>query len=86
MTDRSTSLSDRALAVFAFAAYHQLESGEPVARVVAKDGAGHHADSGAIAELSERGLAELEGDRIVFTQDGEKLLGKAIEVLRGIGG
>lgn len=65
-----TTLSDKALAIFAFALYHQLESGEPVSRVVLKDGAGHQADVAAVEELRSAGLAEVDGNWIVFTQPG----------------
>ena len=37
-------LSDKAVAVFAFAAYHEMSSGETVVDVVLKDGAGHGKD------------------------------------------
>lgn len=75
-------LSDKALAVFAFALYHQLSSGEPVAGVVAHDGAGHQADPQAVTELESAGLARLENDRIVFTEVGLKLLAGALANLK----
>jgi hypothetical protein len=76
------TLSDKALAVFAFAAYHQLESGQRVASVVQRDGAGHQADGEAVAELRERGLAEADGGTISFTPDGEAVLERVIGGLR----
>jgi|GEM_PF-1368360 len=79
-------LSDKALAVFAFAAYHQLESGEPVTGVVRRDGAGHHADEDAIRELSEAGLVTVEANRVNFSDQGEAVLGALIGALRTVGG
>jgi superfamily II helicase len=76
------SLSDRALAVFAFAAYHQLESGQRVASVVQRDGAGHRADEEAVAELRERGLVEADGGTVRFTRDGEAVLERVVGGLR----
>jgi hypothetical protein len=75
-------LSDKALAVFAFAAFHQLESGQKVASVVQRDGAGHQADDEAVAELTERGLAKADGSLIHFTREGEQALERVIAGLR----
>ena len=75
-------LSDKAVAVFAFAAYHQLESGQTVTSVVQRDGAGHKADDEAIAELTARGLVSADGDTIQFTRDGEAVLNTVIDGLR----
>ncbi|MGP9819062.1 hypothetical protein ACTZWW_03515 [Salinarimonas sp. NSM] len=77
-------LSDKALAVFAFAAYHQLESGEPVTGVVRRDGAGHEADEEAIAELREAGLVKVEERRVLFSDQGEAVLGALIGALRTV--
>ncbi len=77
-----TELSDKALAVFAFALYHQLESGEPVSRVVLSDGAGHQADGDAVAELQGAGLAEVDGIWIVFTEDGLRNVARLAEAAR----
>ncbi len=79
---QNAPLSDAALAVFAFAAYHQLESGEQVSGVVIHDGAGHQADGEAVAELTDRGLAEVADDRIVFTRSGEAVFGRVLSALR----
>ena len=79
----SPSLSDKALAVFAFALYHQLSSGEPVSGVIAKDGAGHQADPEAVTELESAGLARMEQDRIVFTEAGLQILAGLLEGMRG---
>ncbi|PVE22578.1 hypothetical protein DC522_20465 [Microvirga sp. KLBC 81] len=59
MADLS-GLSDEALAVFAFAAYHQLSSGQMVRSVVRRDGAGHKASDKAVSELQGRGLIEAD--------------------------
>ncbi|WP_052341470.1 hypothetical protein [Salinarimonas rosea] len=77
-------LSDKALAVFAFAAYHQLESGEPVTGVVRRDGAGHKADEEAIAELREAGLVTVEESRVLFSAQGEAVLGALVGALRTV--
>lgn len=82
MTNSLSGLSDRALAVFAFAAYHQLSSGQIVRSVVRRDGAGHRADDAAVAELRDRGLAEADADEIRFTQSGEDALQALVAALR----
>lgn len=79
----STTLSDKAIAVFAFAAYHQLSSGEAVIDVALKDGAGHFADPEAIAELEAAELARKEGDRAAFTDAGKAKLDAVITAMRG---
>ncbi len=76
-------LSDKALAVFAFAAYHQLESGQRVSSVVRRDSAGHQADSEAIAELEAHGLATADDAAITFTPTGEEALQQALQGLKG---
>ena len=78
-----SNLSDKALAVFAFALYHQLEGGEPVSRVVLRDGAGHQADDQAVAELRSAGLAEVDGNWIVFSDDGLRRIAALAEAARG---
>ncbi len=79
-------LSDKALAVFAFALYHQLESGSRVTQVVRKDGAGHHADDEAISELQQLGLVRVEGERIGFTEQGEAILDAILAHMRQVAG
>ena len=80
-------LSDKALAVFAFAAYHRLESGQKVSSVVRRDGAGHRADDAAVAELESRGLARADAAAITFTPEGEAALEQVIQGLKaGLGG
>ena len=82
MADLS-GLSDEALAVFAFAAYHQLSSGQMVRSVVQKDGAGHKASEAAVEELKGRGLIEADGSEIRFTPQGEEALQGLISGIRG---
>ena len=77
-----SGLSDEALAVFAFAAYHQLSSGQTVGRVVQRDEAGHKASDTAVSELTERGLIEADGEEIRFTDRGEGALQTFISGLR----
>ncbi len=77
-----SGLSDEALAVFAFAAYHQLSSGQIVRSVVQKDGAGHKASDKAVDELRGRGLIEADGAGIRFTPEGEEALQGVISAIR----
>lgn len=84
MTD-ITGLSNEALAVFAFAAYHQLSSGQMVRSVIQRDGNGHKASDQAVAELTGRGLIEADGQEIRFTAEGEKALQTLISRIKGIG-
>jgi hypothetical protein len=76
-------LSDKALAVFAFAIYHQLSSGDVVSAVAADDGSGHRVDPEAVAELESRELAERNGDKVVFTAAGALMLTQLVDRLRG---
>ena len=78
-----SGLSDEALAVFAFAAYHQLSSGKMVRSVVQRDAAGHKASDTAVSELQERGLIEADGSEIRFTPQGEEALQGLISGIRG---
>jgi superfamily II helicase len=84
MADLS-GLSDEALAVFAFAAYHQLSSGQMVKSVVQRDGVGHKASDKAVSELKDRGLIEADGDEIRFTGEGEQALQTFLSSLKGVG-
>ena len=77
-----SGLSDKGLAVFAFAAYHQLESGQPVTKVIREDGKGHRADEEAVRELEALGLARPEGNDIAFSENGLVTLTKAVDALR----
>src|SRR4028118_1693224 len=70
MTEAVSGLSDEALAVFAFAAYHQLSSGQIVRSIVQRDGAGHQASDAAVSELQGRGLIEADGRDTAFTPPG----------------
>jgi hypothetical protein len=82
MTDTTQGLSDKALAVFAFAAYHQLESGQRISKVTQRDASGHRADADAVRELTARGLARSEGEQLHFTHEGERVLQTLIDGLR----
>jgi chromosome segregation and condensation protein ScpB len=86
MTEAMSGLSDEALAVFAFAAYHQLSSGQIVRSIVQRDGAGHKASDTAVSELQGRGLIEADGQDIAFTPQGEEVLQGMIAALRGPSG
>jgi len=81
VTDTIT-ISDRGLAVFAFAIYHQLESGNRVTQVVMDDGAGHQADGEGVDELRRLGLVAVESGRVRFTETGEEMIERLIEGLR----
>ncbi|WP_375460073.1 hypothetical protein [uncultured Enterovirga sp.] len=85
MADGTTNLSDKALAVFAFAAYHQLGSGQPVKSVIRDDGQGHRADEAGVAELQSAGLVEPGAGEITFTSEGLTFLSRAIEGMRTAG-
>ena len=76
------SLSDKGLAVFAFAIYHQLESGSRVTQVVANDGAGHHADDEATRELQALGFVTIDDGRVGFTERGEGLVDRIAAEMR----
>ena len=76
------ALSDKALSVFAFAAYHQLESGQTVSAVIRQDGAGHAADPEGVAELEGAGLIEVTPTELVFTQAGLPKVEAAIAAVR----
>ncbi len=81
-TQGEARLSDKALAVLAFALYHQFESGEPVSRVILSDGAGHKADDKAVEELRGAGLAEVDGNWIVFSDAGLRRVARLAESAR----
>jgi phage baseplate assembly protein gpV len=80
--DEASSFGDGAAAVFAFAAYHQLQSGQPVTKVILEDGAGHRADQDGVRELQEAGLASVDGNNIVLSETGVALLGQVIDGLK----
>lgn len=76
------SLSDKAVAVFAFAAYHELTSGQPVKSVIREDGKGHKADPDAVDELTSLGLAQVSGNDVAFSDTGLQVLASAIGGLK----
>ena len=82
MSTRAGQLSDKALAVFAFAIFHELESGRPVSHVVLSDGAGHRADPEAVGELERLGLATADGNRLALTPAAERLKADLIDAMR----
>ena len=75
-------LTDRALAIFAFAIYHELESGTRVTSVVADDRAGHRADPSGVDELVQHGLARREAEHIALTERGAEILQQMVATLR----
>lgn len=77
-----TPLSDKAMGIFAFAAYHQLTSGETVTEVVSADGKGHRADPEGVAALEAAGLAKAGDGRVAFTPEGMTRLAAIVDVLR----
>lgn len=78
-----TALSDKALSILAFAAYHSLVSGETVTRVVLDDGKGHKADSAGVEEMERAGFLEPDGERGALTDKGTAAVGQVIEAIRG---
>ncbi|TGD99067.1 hypothetical protein [Methylobacterium nonmethylotrophicum] len=86
MAAETPDLSDRALSIFAFAAYHHLISGQPIASVVRRDGSGHRADPDGVAEVERRGLATLSDDEITFTPPGVAVVERVVAAIRGAGG
>ena len=77
-----STLSDGALSILVFAAYHSLVSGETVTRVVLDDGKGHKADAEGVREMEEEGLLDPDGERGVLTEAGRDRLNRVIETLR----
>lgn len=76
-------LSDGALAVFAFAAYHQLSSGDAVTSIISDDAVGHRADPAGVAELVQARLATQKDDRLHLTAEGQVMLSQVIDRIRG---
>jgi hypothetical protein len=76
------TLSDQALSILAFAAYHQLESGEVVSEVVLDDGKGHKASAQGVEELGQAGLITVDGSRGTFTEEGAAKLAAVVEAIR----
>ncbi|QQR38228.1 hypothetical protein [Devosia rhizoryzae] len=75
-------LSDQALSILAFAAYHQLESGDAVSEVALDDGQGHKASAKGVEELQEAGLLTVNGSRGTFTDEGAAKLKAVVDSLR----
>lgn len=86
MADGTQGLSDKALSIFAFAAYHRLLSGERVASVIRKDGAGHEADPDGVAELEGRGLVTASETSIDFTEEAQRFTETLVEAMRRAAG
>ena len=82
----NTTLSDKGLSIFVFAAYHQLTSGEPVTEVVLRDGAGHAADPQGVREVEASGLARIEAERAVLSDAGLSYLQQVLQAVRDIAG
>lgn len=77
-------LSDKGLSIFAFAAYHALNSGEHVAEVILRDHAGHAADPQGVREVQDLGLAKVDGDMAVLTDAGKRFLDQVLQQIRGV--
>jgi hypothetical protein len=75
-------LSDKALSILAFAAYHQLESGQPVSSVIQSDDQGHRADPQGVEELTSKGLARTGDKGVEFTEQGAAALQRIVEAIR----
>ena len=75
-------LSDKSLAVFAFALYHHFQSGSRVTEVIKEDGAGHRADPEALEELNRLEFVKAHENRISFTDRGEAVLDHLIAQMR----
>ena len=78
-------LSDGALSIFVFAAYHSLVGGKEVGSVILHDGDGHSADSEGVQELQLAGLITIEEskERAGFTKDGKERLAAILQAVRG---
>lgn len=81
MAGQTDTLTDKALSIFTFAAYHGLLSGERVSSVIRRDGHGHEADPDGVAELEAKGLATSTENEISFTADGEAFV---VAVMNGV--
>jgi hypothetical protein len=79
--EQGSELTEKAAGVFAFAAYHQLNSGQPVKSVIRTDGKGHEADPEAVEELVGKGLAVIEENNIVFTDSGMTSLAAVVKAV-----
>jgi hypothetical protein len=75
-------LSDKALSIFAFAAYHRLVSGERVTSVIRRDGAGHEADPEGVQELEGRGLVTVGDSDIDLGETAQQTVEAMVAALR----
>ena len=82
MANDLNGLSDKALSIFAFAAYHRLVSGETVTSVIRRDGAGHEADPEGVKELEERGLVTAGESAIDLGERAQAATEKMVAALR----
>ena len=82
MAELTDGLSDKALSVFVFAAYHELVSGQKVTSVIRCDHAGHVADSDGAAELESCGFITQNGDFLHFSAEGERFLEALLVAIR----
>ncbi|MCJ2135284.1 hypothetical protein MKK69_14685 [Methylobacterium sp. J-026] len=82
MADDVNGLSDKALSIFAFAAYHRLVSGERVTSVIRRDGAGHEADPEGVTELAGRGLVTAGEAQIDLGETAQQTVEAMVEALR----
>ena len=76
------TLSDKALSILAFAAFHSLASGEAIGEIVVDDGAGHTADPDGLAELTTRQLLTVQGTRARLTETGSNALRTVLTAIR----
>jgi hypothetical protein len=86
MAGVTDQLSDKALSVFTFAAYHELISGQRVSKVIRRDHAGHQADPDGVAELESRNLIRVEEDFLHFSPEAEQFLHTLLAAIRGQAG
>jgi hypothetical protein len=82
MAGLTIGLSDKALSVFVFAAYHELISGQKVTSVIRCNHAGHVADPDGVAELERHGLVTRNGDFLHFSAEGERFLEGLLVAIR----
>lgn len=82
MAGPTDQLSDKALSVFVFAAYHELVSGQEVVSVTRRDGAGHQADPDGTAELEHRQLITAEKDFLHFSPEAVDFLQALVIAIR----
>lgn len=85
MATGTDALSDRALSIFTFAAYHHLATSQAIRAVVRRDGAGHRADPEGAAEVESRGYATLSDDEITFTPEGVAVVERIVGAIRQAG-